>query len=255
MAWELFNEVEWTDAASRDRNWPVIVAWHNEMAAYLRQLDPYRHLVTTSSAKNHPELYAAMDYFQPHAYPKDVFRELAAIKLLPGKPGFFGEFGRGIEKLNEDERGVVRDGLWAGLLSGHAGTAQYWFWERVVQLKLEDEFQRAARMVALSRMPERTNAQPRAVTLDGAAGTVHAVGDAGFALARVLTAKEQTVPAKAGLRLEGLADGPCRIHLMDLRTGQEREIQGALQAGRLADLPVESPDTAVLVLPSPPGDR
>jgi hypothetical protein len=49
LAWELFNEVEWTDAIQKDQNWPAVLAWHNEMAAYVRSLDPYHHLVVTAS--------------------------------------------------------------------------------------------------------------------------------------------------------------------------------------------------------------
>lgn len=54
LAWELFNEVQWAgttsrnmrnDSATRD----AIVAWHREMADALKSLDPFAHLVTTSS--------------------------------------------------------------------------------------------------------------------------------------------------------------------------------------------------------------
>ena len=118
LTWELFNEVEWTDAIQKDHDWPAVVAWHNEMAAFVRSLDPYHHLVTTSSAIDHPELYATMDYYQPHAYPREVFTTLAGTRPLPGKPWFYAESGRGIGEVNKDEGMVVRDGLWAGMLGG-----------------------------------------------------------------------------------------------------------------------------------------
>lgn len=73
MAWELFNEVEWVDAVQTDRDWPTVICWHAEMAAFLRELDPYHHLVTTSAAWEQPELYRAMDYFQPVILHRDVF--------------------------------------------------------------------------------------------------------------------------------------------------------------------------------------
>ncbi len=169
MAWELFNEVEWVDTVQIDRDWPTIVGWHAEMAAFIRELDPYRHLVTTSAAGDRPELYRAMDFSQPHTYPRDVFVGIAGTRPHPGKPWFFGEFGRGTWELNADEHLVVRDGLWAGILSGHAGAAQYWFWERVTKLGLEPEFARAARVLALADFAAWPDRTPRAVVVSGAA--------------------------------------------------------------------------------------
>ncbi|MBK8478010.1 MAG: cellulase family glycosylhydrolase [Opitutaceae bacterium] len=169
MAWELFNEVEWVDSIQKDHDWAAVVAWHAEMAAFLRGLDPYRHLVTTSSALEHPALYATMDYYQPHTYPRDVYVGIAGAAPLLGKPWFFGEFGRGTWEMNADERMVVRDGIWAGLLSGHAGAAQYWYWERVVKLGLEAEFTRAVRALELSQLASRREARPLAVEVSGAA--------------------------------------------------------------------------------------
>ena len=169
MAWELFNEVEWVDTLQTDHDWPAVVAWHAEMATFVRGLDPYRHLVTTSSATDHPVLYAEMDYYQPHTYPRDVFTGIAGVAPLPGKPWFFGEFGRGTWEQNADEHLVVRDGVWAGLLSGHAGAAQYWYWDRVTKLGLEAEFTRAARALELSQLAARREARPLAVEVIGAA--------------------------------------------------------------------------------------
>ena len=168
MAWELFNEVEWTDAATVDNDWPIIAAWHAEMTAFIREIDPYRHLVTTSAAREHPELYASLDYFQPHTYPRDVFNGIAGVRPLPGKPWFFGEFGRGTWEQSPEEHLAVRDGIWAGILSGHAGAAQYWFWDRVIEQGLEPEFTRAARALELSRLPERRGARPVPVEVRGA---------------------------------------------------------------------------------------
>jgi hypothetical protein len=168
MAWELFNEVEWTDAATVDNDWPTIAGWHAEMAAFVRGIDPYRHLVTTSAAREHPEIYAALDYFQPHTYPRDVFNGIAGVRPQPGKPWFFGEFGRGTWEQGPEENLTVREGIWAGILSGHAGAAQYWFWDRVLAQGLEPEFTRAARALELSRLAARSAARSVAVEVRGA---------------------------------------------------------------------------------------
>jgi hypothetical protein len=48
MGWELFNEVQFTDAAYANQ-WTNIAAWHDQMAQFIRSQDIYQHLVTTSS--------------------------------------------------------------------------------------------------------------------------------------------------------------------------------------------------------------
>lgn len=44
FAWEFFNEVDITD----DYTSAVQAAWVAEMADYVHEIDPYRHLVSTS---------------------------------------------------------------------------------------------------------------------------------------------------------------------------------------------------------------
>ena len=70
LAWELFNEVQFTDGW---RNRPeTVVAWHREMADYLYEIDPHQHLVTTSSDTG--DAFAAIwninsiDLVQHHQY-------------------------------------------------------------------------------------------------------------------------------------------------------------------------------------------
>lgn len=149
MAWELFNEIEWVDAW-RDGPREIVYAWHKEMADYLRELDPYGRLVTTSSEMAHPELWAAMDYYQPHGYPPSVFNMVAGAEVPKDKPYFWGEFGPGGssgQPVNE----AVRDGLWASIMKGHSGAAQYWYWDIVERDNLYPEFKRAhTALVALS---------------------------------------------------------------------------------------------------------
>src|SRR5262249_28077262 len=47
LAWELFNEVQFTDAMGHGQR-DAVVGWHRDMAAYLRAQDPNYLLVTTS---------------------------------------------------------------------------------------------------------------------------------------------------------------------------------------------------------------
>lgn len=127
FAWELFNEVEWTQPPRQDKDWGPVVAWHNMMADYIRSLDANKHMVTTSSAMDEPALWEKMDYYQPHGYPTNVGAMMRGAKVPTDKPMFFGEFGAS----GPSQDGALRDGLWASALAGHSGAACFWYWDKV----------------------------------------------------------------------------------------------------------------------------
>ena len=132
MAWELWNEVQFS-AAAQDGKWDDVAAWHREMTDFLRAQDIYDHLVTTSSEVP-PEVFAPVDYYQKHAYPINLIPVLSGEhftgKEWPAKPEFVGEFGPDNTKDRPDEW-TMHSGLWAGLMSDNAGAAQYWEGDRV----------------------------------------------------------------------------------------------------------------------------
>lgn len=163
MAWELFNEVEWVDAIVNGTP-EKVEKWHQDMADYIRSLDPYHHLVTTSSHMDLP-IYKAMDYYQPHGYPPDVGALVLGTKPTTDKPLFFGEVGVGGRgRGREGEPLVVRDALWSGLMAGHAGSAQYWYWDRVLQYRMYPEFQRFTSFLKANKLAEGDSFAPQPLT-------------------------------------------------------------------------------------------
>jgi len=135
LAYELFNEVEFTDAA-QGKLWDDIALWHREMALFMRQFDGNRHLLTTSSAPSiaaESPIWETVDYVQTHTYPTDLLTTLLTPEAATGKkktdkPGFVGEFGP--KDLKDDGSGLHL-GIWAGLMSGRAGVPEYWDWDGV----------------------------------------------------------------------------------------------------------------------------
>lgn len=119
-AWELWNGVGRTDAPRE-----TIRAWHAEMAAYLKQIDPYQHLVTTSAA-NLRGLWSIpeTDFSQSHLYGRtdDIADVILGFERRYGKPHVIGEFasrrrertGPGSTELSGID---YRTALWAGLFS------------------------------------------------------------------------------------------------------------------------------------------
>jgi uncharacterized protein DUF5060 len=126
MAWELFNEVQFTDAAQSGQ-WSIVGAWHDELALFLKAQDVYDHLVTTSSEMNQP-IWAQTDYYQHHDYPSDLITALAdpAGSPVPIRPVFGGECG-----LQSTPQWGVSAPIWAGLMGAQSGNAQPWFWDRI----------------------------------------------------------------------------------------------------------------------------
>jgi hypothetical protein len=175
MAWELFNEVEWVDALRKHKQFDLVGNWHRDMASYLREIDPYNRLITSSSELTHPEMFDAMDYYQPHTYPPNITATLLATKKPSEKPLFYGEFGAmGARDLGDQERFVLRDGLWAGLIANHAGPGCYWFWDRLNREIRQAEFGHVNRIVDWSDWVKRVQARPVPVTVqtEGAADLI-----------------------------------------------------------------------------------
>lgn len=167
FCWELFNEVEWVEPA-RKGNWKLISDWHGEMADYIRSIDPYKRMVSTSSHMDHPELWEKMDFISPHGYPPSVLGMVSGMVKDPKKPQFFGEFG-GNEYVKEAEAKIVRDGIWASLLRGHSGVASYWYWDRMEEAKIWPEMKAASEAIAKGRFALRGKgvAQPVTVSTKG----------------------------------------------------------------------------------------
>ena len=147
MAWELFNEVQFTDAAQHGQ-WGVVGAWHDEMAQFIRSQDAYQHLITTSSEVTQP-IWNQCDYYQHHDYPSDLITALRDPQGVPAgqpvKPIFGGECG-----LQSTVQWGVNAPLWAGLMSAQSGISQPWYWDRIEPNREYGNFRAVGDFVALS---------------------------------------------------------------------------------------------------------
>lgn len=137
-AWELFNEVDNTDAYRIRELSDEIVAWHRDAARVLKTYDLAPRLVTTSA--NAFDLLLALDRGAPgldllnfHAYdnrPGRLIEVMAdAWAAARGtKPLLCGEFGLPDERGEGDDRGdPVRQTLWNAAL--RRVPAWYWYWD------------------------------------------------------------------------------------------------------------------------------
>ncbi|WP_165066445.1 glycoside hydrolase 5 family protein [Paludisphaera rhizosphaerae] len=139
FAWEFWNEVEPN---------PAVEAWTREMAAYLKEIDPNRRLVSTSYGSppiwNDPNIDFSMTHMYGQAgnvldFTSRIHRETQA-NLKFGKPYLLAEFGidwqAGDQKWDPQGRAInMHNGAWTAIASGSAGTAMLWWWDSYVHPK------------------------------------------------------------------------------------------------------------------------
>jgi hypothetical protein len=128
MAWELFNEVQFTDAG-QDGQWSNIETWHNEMAEFLRSQDSYHHLITTSSVLDEP-IWDETDYYTHHDYPSDLISGIRDAQDISDSqtvaPDFSSECG-----IDFTPHVGISPPIWAGLMAGQSGDAMPWYWDTI----------------------------------------------------------------------------------------------------------------------------
>jgi len=150
MAWELFNEVDLTD----QHDAATVAAWHQEMAALIKSLDPYGRMVTSSISSfgtfwlmdqalfgDVPEI----DLTQVHHYGSDLTKFDVAAEVPGmaesysrfGKPVFFGELGvhsaGPAESLAIDPSFIgLHDLIWAPVFAASAGSGMTWWWDNLI---------------------------------------------------------------------------------------------------------------------------
>lgn len=133
MSWDMVNEVDLTEGYQRD----TVAAWHQEMAAYLKSIDPWKHLVVTHICLYGygEELFSLpeIDYVQADAYwdRRDVGMNKGwYTRRGHEKPFLFIEYGPqtvslpiSAEKWQQD----FRVGMWVSNLIPSAAPGQFWY--------------------------------------------------------------------------------------------------------------------------------
>jgi hypothetical protein len=141
-AWEFFNEID--NIQFRNKENPInpadIVQWHDEMSAYLAELDPYNHLITTSIS--HRDLAGLnsiknIDFNQKHIYKNNHALPTTIVDYSQRfqKPYVIGEFGyeydwqKNFDLFADEMDSDYKRGLWYGLFSPTPILPLSWWWE------------------------------------------------------------------------------------------------------------------------------
>lgn len=148
LTWELFNELDRTDAIFNNRH-EEVTAWIAEMTDKLRSLDQARHMLSNSIFFINliAKYYKPFDFIYYHqcnhatvSYLSEIHRNSWRAYGCPSINGDGGVVGA-TEALCGDsispELTVVHQGNWAGVMGGGAGTVMNNNWHRLSEYKGE----------------------------------------------------------------------------------------------------------------------
>ena len=160
LAWELFNEVHWTDSF-RHGHEADVARWHSSMATAIRQIDVYGHLVTTSTEDLRSPIYEKMDYFQPHLYAANLVaaaRTFALPYASIDRPVFYGEEGDDHQPVSDE---VKKAGLnivppvWASAMGQGTMVAEPWNGWQLLAQNRQNELGAVFRFLAINRVAQQ----------------------------------------------------------------------------------------------------
>ncbi len=153
--WEFFNEVDNVRNAEGVPDFHI-TQWHQEMSTYLKSIDPYDHLISTSIS--HDEITGLfsvgnLDINQEHFYRQTHNIPNALNNHETGKPFVIGEFGRewdwnlDFSRIEDEKIYDFKRGLWYGLFNPTPILPMSWWWEWFDERDLLEYFE-AVRMIS-----------------------------------------------------------------------------------------------------------
>jgi hypothetical protein len=239
FAWEFFNEIDNEYAYLKHDH---VVAWHREMGAHLRGIDPWAHLISSSftGCSERPDLFALpeMDFSQYHSYnenhPSSMMASKAAAFLERyRKPFYVSEYGtdwKGWKPEGDPHLRALHQAVWSGAFAGAAGTGMSWWWESIHGANL---YRHWSALAAFLRGTAIASPGMRPVPVEVRDGKVkgHAVATPREALVWLLDprmswpegAKADPPPAVEGAEVSvgGLEDGDYEAAWWDTLEGKE----------------------------------
>lgn len=155
VSWELWNEVNEIKKVNPSLIPPItlendIFNWHLSMYNYIKYLDPFNHLITSSNSGDSPisadSIYSIMDYSQSHDYKDPIlnnsddfqnhFFQVAKNHLVSlKKPYMNGEWGfiESDEWSQYDPHAFeLHNSLWSSAFSTAFGAVSNWWWDSYI---------------------------------------------------------------------------------------------------------------------------
>jgi len=225
---ELFNEIDgaYNDG---DANVPAadIVSWHSEMATYLKDIDPFKHLVSTSAGyKTIPNLWnvSNIDFSQTHPYGSTdaIYDKIVSFTEIYNKPYVAGEFGFGWEGPGTDGNQIeyereLRMGLWRGMFSPTPIVPLTWWWSQFDEWNDWNIFSAAA--AYCSQMFSDSNSVLQKVSASAGTGMETMALKNGSTIFVWLRNNTLSTLSSSTLSVYNLSDGSYEVSYYDTLTG------------------------------------
>lgn len=260
FAWELWSEL---DLCGKFGSKPApqfdkdVIAWHAEMAEYIKSIDPNRHLVSTHLSANYkitsPELaslpqldHCCIDAYHGSPSPLHIaslVRETAAFYAKFGKPVMITEFGgssmgAGLTHLKKE----LHAAIWSSLCTPLAGVPFFWWWGVIDEENLYTEY--AAAQSFITEPPLRTDPAllPHSLNLDSTAFADISMANGTNLFSWVYrkeTFNTQTKAQKAvSASWSPVTNGTYRVIFFNTSTGEQIRQQDFRSANRTLEFPL-----------------
>lgn len=265
-AWEFFNEIDNLMYGLPERiPDQVVTAWHAEMGDYLKSIDPYHHLVTTSTSHRFIQgldQVSALDFNQRHIYGHDGKGQTANFPevlrrslreqdkpLVIGECGFEWDWSRNFDQHASDMDGDFKRSLWLGLFSPTPILPMSWWWEYFDHRGTTAYLARVRSVLDQMLAAGRGSFAEAEAHWTGPAGKVLAVrcGETVFALID----NEGTNGATGSLTLPLATSQAWRITGYDPERNHTNALPTLSAGGQAIQDITVSPEAAVIVIASP----
>lgn len=262
LCWEFWNEVDAVGAGGSGSFWdniPQVIAWHQEMGQYIRSIDPYAHLRTTSFADDGPRnLYRGfwqlleMDIVQVHQYsaslPDSHIQLINSVREF-NKPIIEGEG----DHTQLDANGQsIRDLIWAAAVSESG--AMSWWWDGWIHPNNLYYHYNALSLWLIGEDWAPLGLQPISVTRLAGPGSTQVYGSGGANQAFLYLLNQQQSVTGLQLRLTQLNPGVYTAGYYSTSTSHLLSTQVINSNGQapIIDVPGFARDLAVKVRPGGP---
>ena len=264
MTWDMWNEVDLVEGYRPDQVGP----WHQELGSYLKQTDPWKHLVATHYALywgggNELWQQPAIEYIQADSYwNKSPWQDINAgyvSREAYNKPYMVIEYGPQTATLPIPYGSWLwfyRMGLWTSTILPRSASAQFWYQDAWRDYKLY-RFQKA--VIEFNKGEDRRNQNFVRVTptlMPREAGLTQCMANSQNAYLYVfdLERLKQPLPGEPGSALNppmisgvkatiaGMEDGKYNVEFWDTVKGEISSKATAECKGMLIEIPL--PDFA-----------
>lgn len=272
---ELMSELDLTGEGWSFVNSPVKIPWHDQVATYMKQIDPNDHLVTTHYSSGYyredPNLVGKpyIDYTVTDGYRADQARNKDIVQVVNDthrfnaqfkKPTFITEFGgRNAVESPHVLQMDLHCGIWASYVSPTGATPLFWWFHFVED---EDQYYHYRALAAFDGGLDRRGLKlvPVETQFSGDGGLLKGQCLAGPTMARLwvydkdLPREKQKFDPVQGAKVtfSGLKPGAYRVEFWNTYTGkiEKAERLRVYAATATLSLPPFVKDLACKVLPA-----